>query len=256
VTTRTRFLTVVSMIVVVLAVAVAVVGQRDEGASAERAQPPVVARIELVALRSLSLQVKELTTVAGRNRITLVSRGGSEALVFDDPSLSRFRVSAPSGRSVGTVNLNAGRDYRIHSFIPGHTKAGVDAVIHVLPAGAPGNPPLPRSVLDRVSVASLRSGGAAHGQAVYALAGRHAANQALLDAEMPRDDQPVYVFVLHGSFVNEHSFNDRDVGSPSRSGSILTLTITRGATPRILDSGLGPIWSRPSRVGGAITTKF
>ncbi len=250
----------VALVVLFAAVALAIVVRRDDGSDPQPAGPArshVVARIELVTLPSLSFQAKELTTVAGRNRITLTGRGGSETLVFDDPALAQFSVSTPTGPSVGTVNLEAGKDYRIHSVIPGHTKAGVEAVIHVLPAGARGNPPLPRSVLDLVSRAARSSKGAAHGVAEYANAGRNAANQALLDAEIPRDDQPVYVFVLRGSFVNDHARGGDLFGpTPSPRGSILTLTITRTAPPEILDYGLGSTTSNLSRVGGAISTKY
>ena len=80
------------------------------------------------------------------------------------------------------------------------------------------------------------------------------ANKALLGAEIPRDEQPVYVFVLHGSFVNEHAFGS--VGSPAPRAAIMTMTISQGASPGVLDFGLGSSSPDLSSIGGAITTKY
>ena len=230
------------------------IAAQDDDAGTSRSEPPVVARLELDALPMLTFQAKELTTIAGVNQISLVQKGPSEAVAFDDPTLSSFRLAGRRGRpTVGTVDLHAGRDYRIHSVIPGHAAAGVDAVIHVLPAGAPGTPPLPRQVLKIVAKESQRARGPLHGRAEYAISGRNAAITPLMRDSVP-DDQPVYVFVLHGSFVDDKA--SRMVDSPPPRGRVMTLTISRDAHPSVLDFGLGRTQPDLSVVGGAIRTRY
>lgn len=111
-------------------------GQSKSERSQEPARPPggqPVARLRIEALPTLSFQADEFRTVPGINEITFVSTGGTETLVFDDPALSYVKLSAPSGRRVAKVDLQAGKQYRIHSSIPGHTAAGREAVILVAP---------------------------------------------------------------------------------------------------------------------------
>lgn len=254
----------VFVLVIAAAITIALRSQSDSRPLQNPPGDPVVARLQIEALPTLSFQAKELTTVAGVNQITLVGRGGTEALVFDDPALADFELAVPTGPTRATVELQAGRDYRIHSVIPGHAAAGVEAVIHVLPAGAAGSPPLPQAVLDRVSKTSQISGGPAHGTAEYAVASRNAANQALLSAEIPRDERPVYVFVLHvlhGSFVDPRAGSFTDAQPPADPGATnlrntLTLVISQDSPPLVLDTGTGPSGPDLSIVGGAITTRY
>jgi hypothetical protein len=123
-------------VVAALAVATVVLTGCDSGdpstseSSHTSARQPV-ATLRIEALPTLTFQSAELRTVPGPNRITFVSTGGTETIVFDDPALSHVRLSAPTGPHVAIVNLEAGKRYRIHSVIPGHTEAGRHAVIAV-----------------------------------------------------------------------------------------------------------------------------
>ncbi len=83
------------------------IAAQDDDAGTSRSEPPVVARLELDALPMLTFQAKELTTIAGVNRISLVQKGPSEAVAIDDPTLSSFRLAGrrggpPSARSICT----------------------------------------------------------------------------------------------------------------------------------------------------------
>jgi hypothetical protein len=156
------------------------------------------------------------------------------------------------------VDLRAGRDYRIHSVIPGHTQAGVDAVIHVLPAGAPGTPPLPSALLELVSEQSQGSRGPVHGEAEYAIGTRNASITALMQDSVP-DEQPVYVFVLHGSFTNPRAGGFADAPSSTRPGTaknILTLVIPQQPPYSTADTGFAPTQPDLSIIGGAISTRY
>jgi hypothetical protein len=138
-TSRARSL---ARLMAVLTAATLVLSACDSGgqSKSERSQEPVrplrgqpVARLRIEALPTLSFQADEFRTVPGINEITFVSTGGTETLVFDDPALSHVKLSAPSGPQVAKVDLQAGKRYRIHSSIPGHTAAGREAVILVAP---------------------------------------------------------------------------------------------------------------------------
>jgi hypothetical protein len=251
---------VIVLLVVTAGIAIAIRGDDDSGRQpAGPPDEPVAARRELEARPTHSFQADQFTTIAGVNRITLVPGGGTESVQFEDPELADFRLSVPSGPSVGTVVLRAGRDYRIHSVIPGHTEAGVDAVIHVLPAGAPGTPPLPAAVLAEVSQLSRISGGPVHGEAEYAISTRNAAVTALMQDEIPGDEQPVYVFVLHGSFADPRAGGFRDSPSstaPPTRTNVLTIVIPTTPPYVTSDEGTGPTQPDLSIVGGAISTRY
>jgi hypothetical protein len=256
---RSHVLVGATIVLVVLLLAAgitaAVLSRDDAKQPAGPPTGPVVARLTLKALPSLGFQAKEFTTVAGVNEITLVNEGGTEALVFDDPALSYFRLAAPTGRSVGKVELQAGRDYRIHSFIAGHTAAGVEAVIHVLPAGAPGTPPLPDAVLRLVSRKSTGAEGPAHGEVEYTLANRDDGVRATMKDEV-FDQQPVYVFVLRGSFVGNYLRPGPFAPAKPPTARIMTFMVSRNASPMILDSGFGGPEQNLSLLGGAVKTRF
>ncbi len=261
-TTRSRTLVAVTIALVVVLVAAAVVlalrdGDGDSGSRTPAGDPngPVVAHLRLVWSPALRLQATDLTTVAGVNEITFVPGGGTEALEFEDPALAAFRVSnVPRGTNVGRVDLQPGRDYRIRSVIPGHDDAGVHAVIHVLPTTAPGNPPLPKAVLDLVSQESHGASGPMHGIAQYALANRDAATRALMQDGV-FDQRPVYVFVLHGRFVDDHASVPFGSSSPP-SGTTLVFLVSQGPAPQVLDFGISSSVPDLSTVGGAITTRY
>jgi hypothetical protein len=244
-------------LVVLLAAAGITAAVRSQDNAKEPAGPPTgapVAHLTIRALPSLSFQAKELTTVAGVNEITFVGEGGSEGLVFDDPALSYFHLAAPTGPSVMKVDLREGRDYRIHSPIPGHTAAGLDAVIHVLPPGAPGTPPLPAAVLTEVSKMSTLWNGPKHGEVDFVLTNRSAGVKGAMGDEV-FDEQPVYVFVMHGSFVARYPRGFSDQARPP-SGHTLTFVITRDGSPSPLDDGVGGPERDLSLLGGAMTTHF
>lgn len=258
-TGRSRVLVAATIALIVVLVAAGIVAAVQSDSRTLRAPTgdpagPVVARLRIDALPTLSLQAKEFTTFAGVNEITLVRKGGAESLVFDDPALSSFRLDVPDGRSVGRVELRAGRDYRIHSLIPGHTAAGVEAVIHVLPATSPTNPPLPRAVLNVVSAASRSASGPSHGSAMYVVASRSVATTALMH-DWVSDQSPAYVFVLHGSFVdhNARGFSDN---TPPPSGNTVILVVSQSSPTQVLDYGIQNSVPDLSTLGGATSTKY
>ena len=127
----------VAVIVVVLVAggAAALVRETRGEPSRQPSGPPSgapVAELQIVALPSLTFQSREFTTAPGINRITLIAKGGSEAIRFSDPALGYFRIAAPGRHNSGKVQLRAGRDYRIESTIGGHRDAGMIATIHVI----------------------------------------------------------------------------------------------------------------------------
>jgi len=135
---------IAAAVAVVIAVAVGVVialsgEDRHEPGGVAAPTGPAVARLEVHALPTLKFQADEFTTSAGINEIEFVDFGGTHALVFEDPALSYFGVTVPTGPTRGKVDLEAGRDYRIFCTIPGHRVAGMEAVIHV--SAAPGSTP-------------------------------------------------------------------------------------------------------------------
>jgi plastocyanin len=121
-----------AVVVVIVGIFIAFGADGDQTSQQPAAPPQApVAHIQVDALPSLSFQAKEFTTRPGLNEIEYVDFGGSHTLVFADRSPDDFRLSVPVGTSVGTIDLEAGRDYTIYCTIPGHRAAGMEAVIHV-----------------------------------------------------------------------------------------------------------------------------
>jgi hypothetical protein len=111
----------------------------DHGPTVPAVQPPV-ARLEIDALPNLKFAPAELATRPGLNEIVFRSSGGTHTLVFADPALHSFRLSASHGDApvTGYAELEPGRDYVVYCDVPGHREAGAEAVIHVTGDAAGG----------------------------------------------------------------------------------------------------------------------
>jgi hypothetical protein len=125
----------VLVLVVAAAIGLAIVLTGADGHDARPAGPEVplpVNTLTIDALPTLRYQAAELVTVPGPNEIRLLGHGGTHTLVFEDPALAWFELSVPNGPDRAVVDLEPGRDYVIHDAIPGHRRAGMEGVIHVI----------------------------------------------------------------------------------------------------------------------------
>src|SRR5262245_58264750 len=106
-----------------------------DGGDTATSPPPAgepVATVEIQAEPRLAYQAADFYTKPGLNEIDFTSLGGTHTLVFADPELADFKLSATTNQVVtGRVVLRPGRDYEIYDAMPGHRQAGMEAVIHV-----------------------------------------------------------------------------------------------------------------------------
>jgi hypothetical protein len=79
---------------------------------------------------------------------------------------------------------------------------------------------------------------------------------ALYSDEVGGDEQPVYVFVLRGSFVGNYVRRGPFGPAEPPTAHIMSFFVTRNASPMTLDSGFGGPEQNLSLLGGAVKTHF